>query len=50
MSEWKVNEMDGEFVEFGVSERNIIGKDIVIRSLFYFLKDVFNMNELILDI
>ena len=50
MSEWKVNEMDGEFIEYKISEGNIIFKDIIIGSLFYFLKDVFDFNEFVLDI
>ena len=50
VSEMKVYEMDGQFVEYRVSERIVIFEDIVIGSLFYFLKDVFNFDKFILDI
>ena len=50
MSKWNVNEMDGEFAEYRVSKGNVIDKDIVIGSLLYFLRDVFDLYKFVVDI
>ena len=50
MSKWKVNEIDGEFMEHRVFEGNFVSEDIIVGSLFYFLKDFFDFYEFILDI
>ena len=37
-------------MEYRVSEGNFISEDIVIGSLFYFLMDVFDFYEIVVDI
>lgn len=49
MGERKVNEMDVEFIEYRVSEGNIIIEDIVIGSLFNLFRNIFDLYEVILD-
>ena len=37
-------------MEYGVSEGNVIGEDIIIGFLFYFLRDIFDLYEFVMVI
>ena len=37
-------------MEYGVSKGNVINEDIIVGSLFYFLRDVSDFYKFILDI
>lgn len=49
MYKWEVNELNGEFSEYILSQEDVI-KDIIVGSLFYLIQDVFNFHKSILDI